>query len=155
MQSQLSPEQIRKKIEQIAVRLLHRREHSVRELEIKLQQRGYEKTDIDAVLEILQKRKWQSDHRFIETFINNRVSRGYGELRIKAELQQKGIEQQDIESALQALNLDWQGLATQLYQRKYSTLPADDNEKQKRIRFMSQRGFSFEQILGLVSIDPD
>ena len=49
----------------------------------------------------------QSDQRYTESYINQRISRGYGPLRIRRELAERGVATDLIEQALEALDVDW------------------------------------------------
>ncbi|HEX5636173.1 MAG TPA: regulatory protein RecX, partial [Gammaproteobacteria bacterium] len=74
-----------------ALGLLARREHSAVELKRKLQQKGYNSSDIDTELSQLQRDGSLSDRRFTEAYVNMRMNRGYGPMRILAELRDRGI----------------------------------------------------------------
>ena len=65
-------------IRNTAMNLLARREHSATELLQKLKQREHAEEDILKAIEELQADNLQSDARFAESFINQRVNAGYG-----------------------------------------------------------------------------
>lgn len=130
-----------------AIYLLARREHSRKELQTKLAARS-ELIDLDLVLDELISRGYQSDKRFTESFIRMRGSQGQGMIKIRFELQRKGVDAELIASAFEAAEIDWFEIAADKYRRKYKVaLVANDyKERAKRMRFMSQRGFSSDQI---------
>lgn len=130
-----------------AIGLLARREHSRKELRDKLLARC-ESVDLDAVLDELESKGYQSDQRFTESFIRMRVGQGQGLIKIRFELQRKGIDNELIASAFEEADIDWFELAADLYTRKYRIAldSTDYKEKGKRMRFMSQRGFNAAQI---------
>lgn len=135
---------------QKAVAFLARREHSRHELRNKLGQRDFEAAEIEQALEELYENGLQSDERFAEAFVQSRIARGYGLMRIIAELRQRGIEEniaaRVIDDVMSEAEANWFDLAYTCYVKKYGTTqPADYNESGKRLRFLQQRGFSAEQ----------
>lgn len=130
-----------------AIGLLARREHSRKELRDKLLARC-ESVDLDAVLDELESKGYQSDQRFTESFIRMRIGQGQGLIKIRFELQRKGIDSELIVSSFELADIDWFALAAEMYARKYraALVPHDYKEKSKRMRFMSQRGFNAAQI---------
>ncbi|RUO26128.1 hypothetical protein CWE09_05235 [Aliidiomarina minuta] len=136
-----------KAIEHRAVHLLGRREHSAAELKRKLRQKGFAAEPIDEVLELLAERGWQSDQRFTESYIRQRIENGYGPLKIRFDLQQKGIASSMIEELLAAQETDWVELARQRYVRRFGETPAaDEKERARRLRHLYQRGFLPDQV---------
>ncbi len=130
------------KIEKTCLNLLSRREHSQKELLDKLKLRGMNLDQARQVIEKLAQQGWQSDSRFAESFIRQRIKKGYGANRIAYELQQKGVADFDIEAVLADMELDWLTVIKQVYDRKYAS---NDNinyqDWAKRNRFLQQRGF--------------
>lgn len=137
----------RQSIEQICLRLLARREHSRRELLDKLALRGYQRDEVEPVVDALAEQNWQNEERYAECYIRQRIQNGYGPMRIRYELQQRGIDQADLDQQAQEQAGGWQNLLLDVYAGKY-----DDNQKLtqaewlKRSRFLQQRGFSGEMI---------
>ena len=138
-------------IRRSAMDLLARREHSRRELRDKLKRR-YDAPDlIDETLDRLADENLQSDQRFTESFLRQRMSRGHGPVRIRQEARQKGISDTEIRAAMEAEQPDWFTLAKETYQRKFGALPAEDiKEKARRSRFMQYRGFGLDHYQHLV-----
>ena len=136
----------RKIIRETLTSLLARREHSQAELLIKLALRELDAELGRQVLQEFIERGWQSDLRFAESFARQRVAKGQGELRIRAELRQRQVADDHIQHALEALQVDWFEIAKKLYQRKYSRPATDWKEQQKRMRYLQYKGFSSEQI---------
>ncbi|EAR63070.1 regulatory protein RecX [Neptuniibacter caesariensis] len=130
-----------------AIDLLSRREYAQAELETKLKRIGSEE-QVESVLQRLQEDGYQSDLRFVESFIRMRVGQGHGLIRIRFDLSKKGIEGDLLREVLDELEVDWYEQARELYQRKYSK-PLDKQdykEKSKRMRYMAQRGYSMDEI---------
>lgn len=133
-------------IREAAMDYLSRREHATHELFQKLLAKGYESDDVSAALQRLVDQDLLSDSRFTEAFINQRISRGSGPLKIRAELRQKGISDAMIEAFLNERDVQWQESALAVRIRKYgSERPADLKEQARQSRFLQSRGFSSEQ----------
>jgi len=136
-----------KEIKEACMQYLVRREHSQQELIRKVSEKGYEKPQIQNVIDELVERGYQSDTRFAESYARSRVHRGIGPLRIKAELQQRGAGDCYFEMAVEDIIGSWYELLEQVYQKKYGDTPCIDRKEQlKRSRFLQQRGFSNEMI---------
>ncbi len=126
-----------------AMDLLARREHSRRELRQKLQKRFKDPELVEAQLDRLAEERLQSDSRYAESFLRQRLNRGHGPVRIRQEMRQKGITDDEIARAMAEESADWSALAEETYRRKFGTLPPEDmREKARRSRFMQYRGFS-------------
>lgn len=127
------------------------REHSLWELQYKLQSRGYDEHTIDCVLQGLGKSGLQSDDRFAECFIASRVNKGSGPVRIRAELRERGIDETLIQAHLEGCSDLWPELLQQVHDAKYGQHRAKDRkELAKRARFLEYRGFPGELIRDLL-----
>ena len=130
-----------------AVRLLSRRDHSVLELQRKLELREFPRDEIDHALEDLIKRDYLSDERFCEAYIHIRKQRGFGPLRIGIELNERGVDERIYHDYLQSNSDSWMDVLGRTYQTKYRGKPIKDfQEKAKRIRFLQYRGFTLDDI---------
>lgn len=137
----------RQQIEAVCLRLLARREHSRRELLDKLALRGFERSEVEPVIAGMAEQNWQNDERFAECYVRQRISNGYGPMRIAYELQQRGITGVDLDTQVEEQVGGWQNLALDVYLGKYDDEKSlSPNEWQKRSRFLLQRGFSGEVI---------
>ena len=134
-------------ITEVAVGLLARREHSVLEIKRKLQQRSFDEVEIDQVIEKLRSNNLLSNERFAETYINMRMQRGYGPLRITQELNQRGVDADLSAGYLVARADEWRGIMIQQYRKKYGNELIDEyKEKAKRMRFLQYRGYPLDMI---------
>lgn len=137
------------------MRLLARREHAASELERKLGQRGWPGDEIVSIIAELDSEGLQSDSRFAESFARQRAERHYGPMRIRSELRQRGLDAALIEQALDALDVDFQALAREFYQRRYGRRGGapdhcqDYRERARRYQAMSRRGFDSEHLRGI------
>ncbi|WP_438864865.1 recombination regulator RecX [Neptunicella sp.] len=130
------------------IRLLSRREHSVKELYFKLQLRGYSAKDVEPQLNRLIELDLQSDRRFAESFVRQRVAKGQGEQRIRNELRERDVSDELIHFALLEEQVDWFELAKIVHDRKFGEASPilKASEKQKHQRYLQYRGFNSEQV---------
>lgn len=133
---------------EVALGLLARREHSKRELTIKLRARGCPEKIITQVVDQLAAEGMQSDARFAESFVRSRIDRGRGPLRIRAELIERGIEDDLIAEALLQYEDWWRDLALEAHNKRYgeSAPSGDIEERSRRSMFLQRRGFTADQI---------
>jgi regulatory protein len=136
----------RQQIEGVCLRLLARREHSRRELLDKLALRGYQRDEVEPVIDALAERDWQNEERYAECYVRQRIQNGYGPIRIRYELQQRGIDDADLDAQAEEQG-GWLNLAMAVYLRKYDEdTSLTQTEWLRRSRFLQQRGFSGETI---------
>ena len=138
------------RIRRAAINLLARREQSFAELTQKLT-RNFPDFDRDEVilpaLERLREENLQSDARFLDSYVRHRIHAGMGPLRIDMELGQKGVSSSQARAAIYHEDNDWVALCQEAMEKRFSDAPpADMAEKQKRYRFLQQRGFDSDQI---------
>ena len=145
-----------------AMDLLARREHARSELQTKLQRRFDDAALVSRVLDDLAAENLQSDARYAESLLRQRLDRGYGPVRIRQEMRERGVAQERMLAALEAVDPDWYEAATLAFQRKFGpacALQPEDpgespschsrreaqqlrlKEKARRMRFMQYRGF--------------
>jgi regulatory protein len=129
-----------------ALDLLSRREHSQKEVILKLQKKFKNSEEIYEVIEKLVANNIINDTRFTEHYINSRKRRGFGSKKISYELLSKGINESIIDSTLSNMD-DWKELAKKEFNKKYKDGPSDDFKiRSKQKNFLLNRGFSFEEI---------
>ncbi|MCP4488093.1 MAG: regulatory protein RecX [Gammaproteobacteria bacterium] len=137
-------------IRNTVMNLLARREHSAGELRRKLKQPEHSEDEIQAVIDRLQAQNLQSDLRFTESFINQRVTAGHGPVKIRYELKQRSVSGELIDAVLGAFEDEWQVRMSEQRIRKFgSEIPNDYNQKMKQARFLQNRGFSPELVMRL------
>jgi len=139
----------------IAMDLLARRDHSRLELEEKLTQKLAAKLeageisgeDIYLVLDELEQDGLLDDSRFAESFINSRIRRGQGPVRIRRDIDQKGISSALVGRIFEEQDFNWVRLAREVRVKKFGTsAPEDYKERARQARFLQYRGFSGAQI---------
>lgn len=142
---------VNKELLHLGIDLLSRREHSIKELNHKMLQRGFSPPDITEVITFLVENNYCNEQRFAEAVFRSRVNKGYGLKYIEQELQQKGVDRTVLNLVQQEYAIDWFELAAQAYEKKFGVAPIrDEKDKAKRIRFMQYRGFSSHDIFALV-----
>ncbi|RLJ16336.1 RecX family transcriptional regulator [bacterium endosymbiont of Escarpia laminata] len=109
--------------------------------------RGFDSDDVEAVLDDLERTGLLSDARFTESYIEWRVGRGSGPVRIRRELRERGIDNAMIANFLEIYSGEWWELLKSVRDRKYgSELSQDRKELSRRARFLEYRGFPGELI---------
>ena len=130
-----------------AMNLLARREHSVTELKTKLLKADFDRDDINAVIEKLTTAGLQSDQRFTEDYLRYRSQRGFGSQRIRLELKERGVADEIINTTLQEADIDWFSLAMTVRCKRFGEQSPDEyKDRAKQQRFLQYRGFTHEQI---------
>ena len=129
-----------------ALRYLVRREHSRAELARKLAPHAESAQAIDAVLDLLQSKKQQSDERFASERARV-LSRKYGPAKIRQDLKARGVSDELIDRGSLADELE---RACAILEKKFPQKAAKLEEKARRARFLQGRGFSMDVIHRLV-----
>ncbi|MFV0477070.1 MAG: regulatory protein RecX [Parahaliea sp.] len=143
-----------KAIRLLAMDLLARREHSQQELHHKLSRRFTESDLIGLTLRALSAEGLQSDLRYAQNCLHQRVCAGWGPVHLSRQLQQKGLDSSTIQAAIETLDVDWCEQARLVYGKKFGTaLPVDIKDKARRLRFMQYRGFYCENFTHLLESD--
>ena len=109
--------------------------------------------EIDAVLEELAQRGYQSDARFAQQFARQKSS-GYSRRAIGENLKVRGVSAAAAAEALEAAEIDDDTTMIALWRRRFGAPPVDDKEKARQIRFLQSRGFSLSAILKLLRNPP-
>ena len=139
-----------------ALGLLARREHSTRELKVKLAVRGHAKGDAADAIDRLKDQQYQSDDRFAASLARRRAAQGYGPRRIDAELRSHGLGDAAIRTIVAELGLDWLAIAAAQVRRRFSGgSVADAEEKAKRAAFLLRRGFDPATVRAVTRADVD
>jgi regulatory protein len=126
---------------------LTRREYAAGELTERLLRTGFAQDEVEKLVFDLQQQGLQSDDRFSEVFCRHRVGQSYGPLRIRAEMRSRGVEAELVDHHLKQIEADWFELATELCRHRYGVDPVTDlKEKSRRYRYLSNRGFTTEQV---------
>jgi regulatory protein len=133
------------------LRLLAQREHSRQQLQKKLARRDFDGEMIESLLDGLEAQGLLSDLRFCESYVEMRVRKGYGPLRIRAELSERGVDEALIEQTLSYYAEGWWSQLQRVHDAKYGGGSVDDRrELARRARFLEYRGFPAAMIRELL-----
>ena len=154
--AEVDERRLRQQIRVKAMDLLARREYSRKELQQRLLQRDYAAELVDQVITQLLSECLLSDERFVESFINSRMQRGQGPVRIRAELRDRGISDDLIEAMLDMRDPVWRTSLYEIHARRFAgEMPTTPGERARQQRFFTYRGFTSEQIRALFRQDVD
>ena len=129
-------------LKQRAIGMLARREYSRVELAARLAAGGANRTDIDPVLDELERAGYLSDARFAAAVVRQKAG-GYSKRAIAHALREKGVAAPAAQEALDALDgADEFAQAHALWRRRFGKAPADEREKARQVRFLVSRGYA-------------
>ena len=132
-----------------AVGYLSRREYARNELARKLQPYAEDASDIDPVLDALEKEGWLSTERFAQSLVHRRAGR-QGTARIVQELRQHGVAEDQVAQLRDDLRATEYQRALEVWHKRFSAKPADRNQYAKQARFLAGRGFAHDVIRRLL-----
>lgn len=122
------------------VKLLERRDYTVKEAKAKLELDGYWSEPIEFALTKAQALRILNDARYADGFIRSKVAAGWGAKRIELELERRGIEASAVPGwPSDYLSDDEYGRALALASRRPLT---GRDPYAKVVRFLVSRGFS-------------
>lgn len=142
-----------KSLKSRALDYLARRDYSRWELKRKLAPYAEDEDELDALLDELAEKHWQSDERFVENFVHSK-SQKHGSLRLKQALKMKGVDEQTIASFLPDKKTEL-ATAQAVWQKKFGRRAQTPQEKQKQIRFLLYRGFQMDVVMKVLKMDWD
>jgi regulatory protein len=121
------------------------------EIQNKLNQLGATESESKKVIEHLEKFRFYDQKRFAQSFAQGKLRiNKWGKAKIKAALIQKFIDKETIKDALYSIDYEeYLSILKGLIHRKNSELSKEKDEwlkKQKILRFLSSRGFSYDEI---------
>ncbi len=134
-----------------ALKLLNRRDYGARELAERLVARGFSLPAAEEAVDGLRKERLVDDGRFAEHFVAYHGNRGRGPVGIVHRLREAGVPAETIKAAVNATDPDWRRRAAEVRRRRFGAkLPATWAEKGRQARFLTQRGFSADQVRAAV-----
>ena len=130
-----------------AFRILSRRDHTRKELAVKLRQKGFDSIAIERALSRCRELGYLDDAKTAAIIAGHLAESGYGPLRVRQTLGQKGIDDVTIEHALARCgDEEAQVLSARcLLEKKASRLNREGDpwkRRQKAYRFLAGRGFA-------------
>lgn len=141
-----------------ALKLLNRRDYGARELAGRLLARGFTRAAAETALAGLAAEKLVDDARFAEHFVAYHANRGKGPVHIAHRLREAGVAAETIAAAVDANSADWRRRCQQARRKRFGAqAPATWAERGRQARFLTQRGFSAEQVRAAVggNLDED
>lgn len=134
---------------QYALRLLGRRSYTEAQVREKLEKRSRDTGLVDQVINKLINLRCLNDKSFTENYIRFRSQQSPRSLAyLTSELKRKGIEKDMIIDAWNSSNVTDENLCREAAQRKIKSLSqeSDQKKREKLIRFLASRGFSWDTI---------
>jgi len=130
-----------------AFRILTRRDHTRKELRVKLRQKGFDRAAIERALARCRELGYLDDAKTATIIAGHLAESGYGPLRVRQTLGQKGLDDALIEQALARCgDEETQVLsARRMLEKKASRLSREADpwkRRQKAYRYLAGRGFS-------------
>ena len=117
---------------------------TTRQLREYLKKKGYEKPTIDYVIEKLTEYDFLNDRKYAEIYIQT-YKTNYGVNMLKTKLFEKGIPKTIVEELLNEYECD-EAQIDKLLQKKIGNKTLDNDLLTKCMRFLSGRGFKYEEI---------
>ena len=131
-----------------ALRFLKIRPRSVKELEVKLKDKGFAASEIAEAVEYCKQSRLLDDRAFTVAWVQYRLARPFGFQRIIRELKEKGVEESIIAQAIGRAKEEFseEEAARALAQRRAERLTGIDPVKRKKrvLDFLIRRGFPME-----------
>lgn len=137
-----------------AIAILSRRENSRLELQRKLAPHASNATELDELLNNLERENWLSNERFAQSLVNRRASR-QGANRIVQELRQHGVADDDIAALNHQLRTTEVERARLVWEKKFGQAPTDAKAYAKQFRFLASRGFSPDCLRRILGDQPE
>lgn len=137
-----------------AYRILSYKSQSKKELELKLNKKGFEEKIIRKAITYLEERKYINDLEFARQWGQSRISHNYyGKYLLERELLQKGVDDEITQAVIEELYREKEEVkvAEQLSIKKmrfYKKLEPDV-AKRRMVNLLQQKGFTLETITQL------
>lgn len=135
---------------------LSRREYSRLELYRKLMRglrEGETAQDVEDALDTLTQRGYLSNERYAQGRVRVRQTR-YGNMRLAQELHSMGVDSETVREALSQTDDEYER-AKSVWDKKFGQKPQDRKERDRQVRFLASRGFSFDIIRQILSVTSD
>ncbi|OMH40876.1 regulatory protein RecX [Desulfurobacterium indicum] len=130
-----------------SLRLLSRKDYTEKELVFKLNRR-FPEIDCEKVIKYLKENGYLSDYRTGFNYAVAKMEKGWGRRKIRFYMRQKGISEEVADRIIMEIEFDYSFIKKTLEKRFGKNLKL---QKDKVIRFLQQRGFSFTEIHNLIS----
>jgi regulatory protein len=136
-----------------AIGYLARREYSRAELAQKLAAAGAACDDVDATLNELVAEGYLSDERYAQVLVRQK-SATMSRRALADTLKAKGVAADVARDALASAESDDDATLVALWRRRFGSVPKDDRERARQVRFLQSRGFALSAIVKLLRAPP-
>lgn len=134
------------KAKEYCLALLSRRDHTVKELILKGNKKGFNKQILESITFELQENRYLDDHRFASNFIHDAIKfRTWSLNKIKFELQKKGVIKSIINELLSDLdNSIWKKQLFALIRKNKAKFKRVDPKKRKKklYDYLARKGYT-------------
>lgn len=135
-----------------AANLLSYRDHSEKEILMKLRTAGFADESSQAAINRLRELRMLNDERFAEIYANELCRRKkFSRRRILQELSLKGIDRETAENAVDSLDIEANQCIIELLQTKFRGKFSDDKGKQRTVAALVRMGYSYSDIRSAMS----
>ncbi len=137
------------RLKNYAMFLLSRKSYSKKSLYDKLLRKGFEKENIEKVLNLFDEMKLINDEYFAKNLTRTLQARGKGAVYIKNELKKHKIDSERITEILSEPEDETEEYerAIKVIKKKYPNFDGKDKDMQRKAAmFLQRRGFSYEDI---------
>jgi len=131
-----------------ALQLLSRRDYTEKEIKQKLIKK-FQNLKAEEVVSYLKENGYLSDYKVAFNYVLSKMEKGWGRRKIKAFLLKKGVSQEIIERVMVEIAFDYSFIKKDLH-KKFTKINTQ-SEKNKAFRFLQQRGFSYTEIINIIS----
>ena len=130
-----------------ALRWLARRDYAAQELKQRLIMKGADNGTCEDVISEMQELGYQSDERFTEVFVRQRLERRQGPRKIEWDLRSRGVDDTLIDAHLSSVADEvWIQNASEALRSRFPRPHDDLKQKAARQRFLVGRGFEHHHI---------
>lgn len=134
-----------------AVDLISRREHSRREVVIKLNGKGFGSVS-EETADLLVQKGYINDERFARMYADElRTRKLMGKKAIAAQLYIKGIDKDIISEVLEEIEEDPEDLIREIVDKKYARVLGDEKGYRRAINGLLRLGYRFDDIKRVLS----
>ncbi len=137
------------RLKNYALFLLSKKSYSRKNLSDKLIQKGFEKENIEKLIERFSELNFINDESFARSFADSLRSRGKGILYIKNELKKHKIDNETIDEILKEPEDQTEEYERiiKVIKKKYPNFDNNDRDMQRKAAmFLQRRGFSYDDI---------
>ena len=132
-------------------------EHCESEARLRLRQWKCDSQTEDEIIDYLIAENYISDERYAKAFVHDKLLyQGWGRVKIEYMLRAKHIPSQTIQLALQTIDpTAYSRILSHLISKRLPSKNLSSNDKAALLRFLTQRGFTFDEINNVVSLPHD